>query len=384
MKRVETKFLKFATSDRPFKLVGGDSLCDAILAYETYGQLNANRSNAVLVFHALSGSQHAAGFNETVAGMGERWTEECQIGWWDDFIGPDKAIDTDSFFVICCNYLGGCYGSTGPSSINPETGRPYGAGFPRITLSDIVRSQMRLLDELGIRKLHGTVGASLGGILGLSLATRYPDRVGKVIQIATGSVVTPLQRIHNFEQVLAIENDPEFNGGDYDLNSPPNRGLAVARMIGHKTYISLEAMQERARNEIVSPSDDLAWYHLSSTLESYMLHQAQKFTKRFDANTYLRIINAWQHFDLVAESQSVSLNEVLVRCRGQKFLVFSIDSDVCFYPEEQSVLTERLKNAGVEATRITVHSDKGHDAFLLEPVLFQPYLRAFLSENNGF
>jgi homoserine O-acetyltransferase len=168
------------------------------------------------------------------------------------------------------------------------------------------------------------------------------------------------------------------------LNRPPNRGLSVARMIGHKTYVSLVAMQERARDQIISQSDNLAWYRLSSTLESYMLHQAQKFTKRFDANTYLRIISAWQQFDLAAEALCDSLDEVFIRCRGQKFLIFSIDSDVCFYPEEQAQLAEQLKNAGADATRITVHSDKGHDSFLLEPVLFQPYLRAFLSEDNGF
>jgi homoserine O-acetyltransferase/O-succinyltransferase len=380
----ETRFLKFATPDEPFPLAGGDSLSEGVLAYETYGQLNEARSNALLVFHALSGSQHAAGWNPAVEGLGERWTDECQTGWWNDFVGPDKAIDTDSFFVICCNYLGGCYGSTGPSSINPETNRPYGAGFPRITFSDIVGSQMRLLDQLGIQKLHAAVGASLGGILALNLATRYPDRVAKVVQIATGATTTPLQRIHNFEQVYAIENDPAFNGGDYDPAAQPNRGLAVARMIGHKTYVSLTAMQERARDELVSPADNLAWYQLSSTLESYMLHQAQKFTRRFDANTYLRIISAWQRFDLAADCRTASLEDAFVRCRGQKFLIFSIDSDVCFYPEEQALLAEHLKNAGVDATRITVHSDKGHDAFLLEPTLFQAYLRAFLSENNGF
>lgn len=384
MENTETKFLQFGTPEQPFKLLSGDSLSHATLAYETYGKLNEDRSNAVLVFHALSGSQHAAGFTKSVEGIGDRWTDECQPGWWDGFIGSGKAIDTDTFFVICANYLGGCYGSTGPSSINPETGNPYGASFPRITIADIVRSQMRLLDALNIKKLHGVIGASLGGILALSLATRYPDRVGLVIPLATGSAVTPLQRIHNFEQVFAIETDPMFNGGNYDLAKPPNRGLSVARMIGHKTYVSLAAMQERARDEIVSQSDNLAWYQLSSTLESYMVHQAQKFTKRFDANTYLRIINAWQQFDLAAEALCDSLDEVFVRCRNQKFLIFSIDSDVCFYPEEQAHLAEQLKNAGADATRITVHSDKGHDAFLLEPVLFQPYLRAFLSENNGF
>ncbi len=384
MEKTQTQFLRFGTPEQPFKLLNGESLSDGQIAYETYGTLNKNRSNAVLVFHALSGSQHAAGFTESVDGISDRWTDECQTGWWNDFIGPKLAIDTNSFFVICCNYIGGCYGSAGPSSTNPATGKPYGASFPRVAIADIVRSQMRLINELGIKKLHGVVGASLGGILALSLATRYPDRVGLVVPIATGSAVTPLQRIHNFEQVFAIENDPDFNDGNYSLDRPPNRGLSVARMIGHKTYVSLAAMQERARDQIISQADNLAWYRLSSTLESYMLHQVKKFTKRFDANTYLQIISAWQQFDLAAEALCASIEDVFVRCRGQKFLIFSIDSDVCFYPEEQAQLADQLKAAGADATRITVHSDKGHDAFLLEPVLFQPYLRAFLAENNGF
>ncbi len=352
---------------------------EVTLAYETYGTLNADRSNAVLVFHALSGSQHAAGFTEKVDGLGDRWTEECQTGWWDDFIGPGKGIDTDTHFVICANYLGGCYGSTGPGSINPETGKPYGSAFPKIALSDVVDSQIRLIEALGITELQAVVGASLGGILALNLATRYPDQVERVVAIATGSEVTPLQRIHNFEQIFAIETDPAFNGGDYDPANPPTRGLSVARMIGHKTYVSLAAMQERAQTSFIRKSDELSWYQISSTLESYMLHQCQKFIQRFDSNTYLRIINAWQEFDLAAEAECKSTIEALKRCQGQRFHIFSIDSDVCFYPEEQALLADQLNEAGIDATRITVHSNKGHDSFLLEPQLFAPYLKAFLS-----
>ena len=382
METVETQFLRIATPEHPLELLCGDTMSDVRIAYETYGELNADRSNAVLVFHALSGSQHAAGINPAVKGLGPRWTEECQTGWWDDFVGPSKAINTDKFFVICANYLGGCYGSTGPGAIDPETGQPYGSRFPAITISDIVDSQVRLLDALELPVLHAAVGASLGGVLSLDLATRYPGRVNRVAPIATGCSVTPLQRIHNFEQAFAIEADPNFKGGDYDAADPPARGLAVARMIGHKTYVSLAAMQERARTEFISKSDNLEWYQLSSTLESYMLHQSQKFTQRFDANTYLRIINAWQRFDLAQEAGCPTIKEAFEKCVGQRYHIFSIDSDVCFYPEEQGQLAEQLKSAGVEATRITVHSEKGHDAFLLEPILFEPYLRAFL-ENGG-
>jgi homoserine O-acetyltransferase len=380
LETVQTQFLALGTPGRPFGLFRGGCLPEARLAYETFGELNAQKSNAILVFHALSASQHAAGFNPAVDGIGPRWTDECQTGWWDGFIGPGKAIDTRQFFVICANWLGGCYGSTGPSSVNPATGKPYGSSFPRLALADQVNAQVRLLDALGIDQLHAAVGASLGGILTLSLAMRFPERVRNVLPVATGARVTPLQRIHNFEQVFAIESDPDFKGGDYDPACPPNRGLAIARMIGHKTYVSLTAMQERARDEIVTRSDDLAWYALSSTLESYMLHQAQKFVRRFDANTYLRIIDAWQRLDLAAEAGCETIEEAFLKCRNHRFLVFSIDSDVCFYPEEQAELMEYLKRAGADAIRITVHTEKGHDAFLLEPALFKPYFRALLMD----
>jgi len=376
--RVETRFHEFATESRPFYLQSGEALAPARLAYETYGKLNAKRDNAILVFHALTGSQHAAGYNPSVEGLESRWTEECHTGWWEDFIGPGRALDTNSFQVICVNYLGGCYGSTGPASIHPATGRPYGPRFPQLTIADIVDSQMLLLDHLGIDRLHATVGASLGGLMAMSLATRYPERVGIVIPFATGMLVTPIQRLHNLEQICAIESDREFAGGDYYDGPGPVRGLALARMIGHKTFVSLSAMEERARDEIVRRDHTLAWYQLRNPLESYMLHQGQKFVNRFDANTYLRILDAWQRFDLVREAVASDLIALFRRCRQQQYLVFTIDSDACFYPEEQARLVDVLKRAGVDTTRITMHSEKGHDSFLLESHLYQPFLRAVL------
>jgi len=379
VKRVETQFLEIATRRKPLELLSGESIGPVRLAYETYGRLNAARSNAVLVFHALSGSQHAAGYNPSVPGAEDLWIEECHTGWWDGFIGPDGALDTNRFFVICANYLGGCYGSTGPRSPHPETGKPYGGSFPRITLSDIVESQLGLLDHLGIERLHAAIGASLGGILSVLLATRYPERVRNVIPIGAGLTVTPLQRIHNLEQIMAIEADPRFKGGHYDPDKPPARGLALARMIAHKTYVSLSAMEERARDEVVRRREPLRWYRLNSPLESYMLHQGLKFVKRFDANTYLRIIDAWQRFDLVREAVGTDLVSIFRRCREQRYLIFTIDSDVCFYPEEQAEMARVLKAAGVEATWVTVHSEKGHDSFLIEPHLYRPFLQAMLT-----
>ena len=370
----ETRFLTFGSEEDPFVMRTGGQLNEVTIAYETYGTLSDDRSNAVLVFHALTGSQHAAGFNQAVPAVGSRWTEECQSGWWDGFIGPGKALDTDRLFVISANYLGGCYGSTGPSSLDPATGKPYGSQFPRITFADIADSQVKLLKHLGIEKLHAVIGASTGGLLTMSLATRYPDMVDIVIPIASGVRVTPLQTLHNFEQITAIENDPNFQNGDYYEGPPPHAGLMLARMIGHKTFVSLDAMQKRARNETVKRDEGPGTYSIADPMESYIWHQGSKFVARFDANSYLRISEAWQHFDLVAEADAEDLAEVFTRCRNQRYMLFSIDSDVSFYPDEQAALALLLRDADVPHRRITVHSDKGHDSFLLEPALYAPHL----------
>ena len=370
--RVQTRFVTF---DEGMDLRNGDRLAPVTIAYEQYGSLNEDRSNAVLLFHALTASQHAAGINEEVPGVDGRWTRDVHIGWWDGFIGPGKALDTDKVAVICANYIGSCYGSTGPSTLDPATGRRYGSTFPRIDLADVVDSQIALLDHLGIDRLHAVTGGSVGGLMALSLATRYPERVEVVIPIAAGLGVTALQRIHNFEQSLAIENDPLFNGGDYYEGPRPDRGLSLARMIGHKTFVSLHAMEERARSEVVDRDETGGYVQITNPLESYMWHQGASFVERFDANSYLHIMELWQTFDLLGQAGVESLDELLRRCRDQRFMVFSIDSDVCFYPDEQEELASALKRAGVPVRRITVHSDRGHDAFLVEPELFAPHLR---------
>ena len=372
--KVETQFLTFGSADDPFVTAGGDSLPGVTIAYENYGELNAERSNAILLFHALSGSQHAAGTNKAVPGTDHRWTEELHEGWWEGFIGPGRALDTKKYFVICANYLGGCYGTTGPASINPATKKPWGGKFPRVNVRDIVRSQLPLLDHFGIDKLHAVVGTSLGGMMALDLAVHEPDRVTNVITIGTGLRSHGLQQMHNLEQIIAITRDPDFRGGDYYGTPGPVHGLALARMISHKTFLWADVIEERARVDVVQPEADLPWYKISRSLESYMLYQGQKFVKRFDANTYLRIIDAWQQFDLYADAKARGKSSVFEGCKDQRYLVFTIDSDCCFYPDYQSEICAELKRAGAPHMRLTVHSEKGHDSFLLEPKLYTPHL----------
>ncbi|HEX5790213.1 MAG TPA: homoserine O-acetyltransferase [Luteolibacter sp.] len=377
-----TQFFHTGSPADPVRLSGGGSLPGIRIAFETWGTLNADKSNAILLFHALSGSHHAAGITSAIDGVGSLWQSEMHNGWWEDMIGPGKALDTRRFFVISANYLGGCYGSTGPRSTNPATGQPWGSAFPAVSAADQADLSARLLDSLGIEQLHAVIGPSVGGLLALTFATRMPERVRVVIPIASGFKTTVLNRLILFEQILAIENDPHFNGGDYYHGDGPLYGLALARMISHKTFVHLDAIERRARQDVVQSDDVLAWYRVQDQVQSYMLHQGKKFVKRFDANTYLRIIDLWSRYDAVAEGGAANALELFARARdaGQRWLVFSIDSDFCFYPEEQAELVKHLQAAEVDAMHITVHSDKGHDSFLLEPNLYTPHISWLLGE----
>lgn len=378
---VPSHFFSFGDPDHPVPLGSGSVLPEITVAYETYGTLSPAKDNAVLVFHALSGSQHAAGYNPSVEEAGPYWQKECHIGWWDDFVGPGKAIDTDQFFVICANYLGGCYGTTGPSSIHPLTGRAYGGDFPQLTLTDIVDSQLRLLDDLGIDTLHATFGGSLGGMMAINLAARFPHRVKHIVPIATAMEISVLQQILNFEQIAAIEMDPHFSDGHYYDGQSPEAGLALARMIAHKTYVSLRRMSKRARREVTQPGEGLAHYKLTHPVESYMFHHGQKFVHRFDANTYLRIVDAWRRYHLKDEAGVENVSELLQHCKHQTYTVFSIDTDVCFYPEEQDALCRILEENELQCERVDLHSVNGHDAFLLEPELFAPHFQKVLNRD---
>jgi homoserine O-acetyltransferase len=360
----------------------GGRIPSAQLAYATWGTLNEDRSNAVLIFHALSGTHHVSGNHPEAPEACTLWTEDLHDGWWSTMVGPDKAIDTNRFFVICANYLGGCYGSTGPSSINSETGKVFGSTFPHLNVADLVDAQIPLLDHLKINKLHSVVGPSVGGLCTLTFATRHPEKVNRVIAIASGFKTTVLNRLILFEQILAIENDKHFNGGDYYESEYPRIGLALARMISHKTFVHLDTFEKRARRDLLHEEEMLSWYQVRDTFQSYMLHQGKKFTERFDANTYLRIIDMWSRYNAVLEGDAASPKDLFTRCNsaGHKFLIFSIDSDFCFYPEEQAEVVRHLEEASVETIHITVHSAKGHDSFLLEPELYTPYIREHLAD----
>lgn len=371
-----TQFFTIGSPDEPVRLRDGAMLPGVTIAYETWGELNADGSNAILLFHALSGSHHAAGRTVAIDGLGELWQPELHDGWWESMIGKGKAIDTRKYFIICANYLGGCYGSTGPASLNPATGQPWGAKFPAVSAADQAQVFSQLLDHFGIQSLVAVIGPSVGGLVATTFATRFADRVKNVIVIASGFKTTVLNKLILFEQILAIENDPHFNGGDYYDDEPPLYGLALARMISHKTFVHLDSIEKRARQDVVQPDDILAWYRVRDQFQSYMLHQGKKFVRRFDANTYLRIIDMWSRYDAAHEGDADTPADLFERsvAAGQRWLVFSIDSDFCFYPEEQAELVKHLETAKVDVMHITVHSEKGHDSFLLEPDLYTPHI----------
>ncbi|MCR4368383.1 MAG: homoserine O-acetyltransferase [archaeon] len=363
-----------------FSLENKKTLSNVEVAVQTHGTLNANGDNAVLVFHALSGSAHIAGFNSEFSKTSKFWSNECRIGWWDNFVGQGKTIDTQKKFVICQNLLGGCYGTTGPCSKNPATKKPYGSSFPDFSLKDAARLQKIVLEKIGVKKLDCIIGSSLGGHVALEFALEYPDFAKKAILIGTSARITFLNRLHCLEQIFAIENDPNYCNGDYYLAEPPTKGLALARMIAHKTYVDIDAIAERARKETVLPNDYFYNYKISHFIESYMYHQGKKFTERFDANTYLAFLKAILSFDPVKSKGGPGQKIFSGLCK-MDFLVVSISSDVCYYPEEQEELASQLRGAGVRCDHLAVDSGKGHDSFLLEPEKYG-FINDFLEQKE--
>jgi homoserine O-acetyltransferase len=365
---VETRYFTFAI-DAPFVLESGATLSPVTLAYETYGRLNAARSNAVLVVHALSGSAHAAGLDAV-----------GRLGWWDDCIGPGKAFDTDRFFVICANVLGSCYGSSGPTNTDPTTlassdypglvgqgkaGRPYGLRFPVVTIGDMVRSQVELLDHLGIEKLLCVAGGSMGGMQVLEWAAHHPQRVRAAIPLATTARSSPMLIAFSEVGRQAIYADPNWQNGDYyESGRKPDAGLAVARMVGHITYLSEQSMHHKFGRRLQGRERFGYEFQTEFEVESYLKHKGLSFTRRFDANSYLYMTKAMDYFDLSATDGS--LVAAFARSAHVKFLVVSFTSDWLYPSYHSRELVSALTAVGADVTYLDIQSSWGHDAFLLE------------------
>lgn len=365
----ETKYFTFAQRPDELLLESGRALGPITLAYETYGTLNRDRSNAILITHALSADAHAAGYH----------INSDEAGWWDAMIGPGKGFDTDKFFVICSNVLGGCKGSTGPSSVNPLTGVPYALDFPIITISDMVHAQRHLIDHLGIERLLCVCGGSMGGMQVLQWVASYPDRVRAAIPIATALKHSPQQIAFNEVVRQAIMADSAWRGGNYYGHGQPKRGLALARMIGHITFMSDRSMEEKFSRKLTSGSYSFK-FAPEFEVEGYLRYRGDKFVKRFDANSYLYITKALDYFDL-SGGRLIPPGRTI----ETSFLVVSFKSD-WLYPSSQSQeIVRQLKLRRVNATYCDLRSTYGHDAFLLEVEQEADLVRHFLDKiYNGY
>ncbi|HWR97888.1 MAG TPA: homoserine O-acetyltransferase [Candidatus Methanoperedens sp.] len=363
---VATRIVTFG-ADRPLRLESGAQLSPVTVAYETYGELNAARDNVVLVCHALSGSAHAAGYHGT--GAGEK------PGWWELMIGPGKAIDTTRWFVVCGNFLGSCYGTTGPTSIDPATGRPWGIRFPAFTIRDMVELQRLLLDELGIERILAVVGGSMGGMQALQWAISDPGRVAGVIPVATAGGMSAQGIAFNEVGRRAIMGDPRWRGGDYAEGDPPAHGLALARMVGHITYLSEEAMHRKFGRRRLAEEPETS-FGREFAVEDYLRAQGDSFVRRFDANTYLYLTRAMDSFDLVADHGS--LQNAFAASRAS-FLVVSFRSDWLFPPAQSQAIVQALKRSGHDVAYANLESDQGHDAFLLPGNRLGDLLSGFLA-----
>lgn len=353
--------------DQPLTLRSGRVLQEYDLVYETYGQLNANRSNAVLICHALSGDHHAAGYHSM---------EDRKPGWWDNAIGPGKPIDTNHFFVVALNNLGGCAGSSGPTSINPQTGKQYGPEFPIVAVRDWVSSQARLADVLGIQQWAAVVGGSLGGMQVLRWSIQFPERLRHAVVIASAPKLSAQNIAFNEVARQAIAKDPDFHDGYYhDYNTIPKVGLTQARMLGHLTYLSEDAMRQKFGRELREGKLNFS-FAPEFQVESYLHYQGEKFSTRFDANTYMLMTKALDYFDPAAD-----YNHDLVECLSHaqcSYLVMSFTTDWRFSPKRSKEIVDALMEANKNVSYACIESDDGHDAFLLPIERYHQVLSAYL------
>jgi homoserine O-acetyltransferase len=367
---ITPKILSFA---EPLSLQSGASIANYELVVETYGQLNVAKDNAVLICHALNASHHVAGIND----------DDSTIGWWDNMVGPDKPVDTNQFFVIGINNLGSCFGSTGPMSINPATQKPYGASFPVVTVEDWVNAQARVADHFGIDKFAAVMGGSLGGMQAMAWGLMYPDRVANCVVIASTPKLSAQNIAFNEVARSAILSDPDFHGGDYYAhNVKPRRGLRVARMIGHITYLSDDDMAEKFGRELKRAEGDSDAYNFSFDVEfeveSYLRYQGEKFADYFDANTYLLITRALDYFD-PAKKYGDDLSQAMAEIKA-KFLVVSFSTDWRFAPERSREIVKALLDNKLDVTYAEIDAPHGHDAFLLEDPRYHQLVTAYFEQ----
>ena len=352
---VEKKSYTFAEPPNEITLESGARLGPVTIAYETCGQLNDDKSNVVLICHALSGDSHVAGYYSE---------DDPKPGWWDIMVGPGKGIDTDKYFIICSNILGSCIGSTGPCTYNPKTVEPYGLDFPVVTIGDMVKCQKALLDHLGIKKILSVIGGSIGGMQVLEWCVSYPEMVVSAIPLATTTRHSALAIAFNEVARQAIMADPNWNNGDYYSGSKPDLGLAVARMIGHITYLSDESMRIKFGRRLQDKSDFSFNFDADFQVESYLRYQGAKFVDRFDANSFLYITKASDYYDLEKQHGNGSAVEAFSKARA-KFLVVSFTSD-WLYPTYQSrAMVQAIKKNGLDVRLCEIDAVWGHDAFLL-------------------
>ncbi len=361
---------KFYTIEEKIQFESGVEFGPITVAYETYGTLNENKDNAILVIHALTGDAHAAGYHSE---------NDKKPGWWDDLIGPGKAFDTNKYFVICSNILGGCSGTTGPSAINPQTNRPYGTSFPVFTIEDTVKVMKKLLDFLKIKSLYSVAGGSMGGMQAIQFVISYPDFVKSAILIATTARLSPQAIAFNAVGRNSIISDPNWNNGDYyDKEQKPDRGLSNARMIGHITYLCEEAMYNKFGRRLQNKNHYDFNFDIDFQVESYLQHQGQIFVDRFDANSYLYITKAVDYFDPCDKYGSLTN---AFKNSNAKFLVMSFDSDWLFPSCQSKEIVNALMKLGKDVSYCEIKSPCGHDAFLLEYELQSKIIKSFLNDH---
>jgi homoserine O-acetyltransferase/O-succinyltransferase len=365
--QVEERRFSFGTADDPMVLESGHTLSPVDVVYETYGTPNEDRSNAILICHALSGDAHVAGFHHP---------KDKRTGWWDEMVGPGKVIDTDRWWVICPNILGSCRGTTGPGSINPATGALYGPDFPVITIGDMVEVQHRLIEHLGIERLYAVIGGSLGGFQVLEWSVRFPGKVRSAVSIAAAPTLSAQGLAFNAVGRTAVLTDPGWQEGRYETEEGPRHGLAIARMIGHITYLSEVAMDARFGRKLQSADRYNYEFSTEFAVESYLKHQGRSFTERFDANSYLYITKAMDYFDLSRDHGGLDRAFTDATAR---FLVISYTSDWLFTTRDSREIVRALLRNKKDVSYIDIDSQYGHDAFLVESERLGRIMAPFLA-----